>query len=80
MKSRTNQPDPETHAIEVKAKFGPRDKSLNHWVIETTPDTRAILLDKSLIYIGWSACTVKDHVRVVRCFKVKNSGICRVSA
>lgn len=55
--------------INPKFKIGPKDKLYNHWIVEVTPEIRKRMLDAGRVYIGWASCYVKDHVRVLRCFK-----------
>lgn len=60
--------------VEIRAKFGPRGKNYHHWVIEVDPGTRKSLLAREKVYLAWSACHVKDHVRVIRCYKCQKYG------
>ncbi|CAH1114798.1 unnamed protein product [Psylliodes chrysocephalus] len=60
--------------ITVKHKFGPRDKHCNHWIIEVIPEIRNKLLEKDRVYLGWSSCIVRDHIRILRCYKSQKFG------
>jgi len=43
--------------------------SVTRCVIEVPPNVRAKLFSTSRIYLGFSSCAVKDHVRVRHCYK-----------
>lgn len=43
-------------------------------VIEVPPEIRTEILNQGRIYIGWSACRVSDHLRVVQCFRCLSFG------
>lgn len=60
--------------IIVKHKFGPRDKHYNHWVIEVIPEIRNKLIEQERVYLGWSSCIVRDHIRILRCYKCQKFG------
>lgn len=38
-------------------------------VIEVTPELRKLFLQKGYLFIGWKKSYVKDHLRIVKCFK-----------
>ncbi|CAH0562807.1 unnamed protein product [Brassicogethes aeneus] len=58
----------------VKFKFGPRDSSTVHWIVQTTPRARKIILNNDQLYIGMSKCRVSDHIRVTRCHNCQQYG------
>lgn len=60
--------------FDVKFKFGPRGKHYSHWILEASPDVRKALLTQERVYIGWSSCIIKDHVRIIQCFKCQKFG------
>ncbi|CAG9825842.1 unnamed protein product [Phaedon cochleariae] len=67
---------PENDPDEVisKYKFGDRNSTTCTWVIECKPNIRNIILNRKKLYLGWSACPVRDHVRILRCFKCQGFG------
>ncbi|CAH0562749.1 unnamed protein product [Brassicogethes aeneus] len=58
----------------VKFKFGPRDSSTVHWIVQTTPKARKLILNNDHLYIGMSKCRVSDHIRVTRCHNCQQYG------
>lgn len=58
------------NSLIVKYKFGPKDKHYSHWVIETSPGIRTKPLEQDGIFVGWSSCVIKDHIRLIRCYSV----------
>ncbi|KMQ90605.1 rna-directed dna polymerase from mobile element jockey-like protein [Lasius niger] len=49
-------------------------RAFSSCVVEVPPDIRKRLLAKDRIFLGWSACTVGDHVRVLQCFRCLSFG------
>ncbi|CAG9822168.1 unnamed protein product [Phaedon cochleariae] len=67
---------PVDHQQEVKAhfKFGKRDAQYVTWIIECDHEMRTDILERGRLYLGWVACQVRDHVRIVRCYNCQNYG------
>ncbi|KAG5866451.1 hypothetical protein JTB14_015355 [Gonioctena quinquepunctata] len=61
---------------EVKAryKYGKRNGKDKVWVIETNAETRDRILRNGRVSIGWIRCGVRDHVRVIRCYRCQKYG------
>jgi hypothetical protein len=51
------------------AKFGPREHSLVGSVIVCPGAVRALLLEQGHVFLGWSACRVRDFIGATRCHK-----------
>lgn len=51
-----------------------RDYDNTSVVIETSARVRSALLDLDRVYIGYAACRIEDHVRVIQCFKCLRFG------
>ncbi|KAG5870351.1 hypothetical protein JTB14_016118 [Gonioctena quinquepunctata] len=64
----------EEDELELKFKFGARDRSFDHWVAEASPLVRKLLLERGRVYLDWNFCVVKDHVRISRCFECQKFG------
>lgn len=55
-------------------KYPARERTTTSFVIETSAEGRTELLRKSRIFIGFAACRVEDHVRVLQCYKCLQFG------
>lgn len=60
--------------IGVKYKYGPRDQATVNWVLEVSPRVRNLALNRGRVYIGWDSCPVRDHIRVIRCYRCQKYG------
>jgi len=59
--------------IQPKFKRGPRDKEIVHWVCEVRPEIFKKVIDRS-VYIGYSACRVKEFLDVSICYRCQKYG------
>ncbi|KMQ81939.1 putative 50 kda protein in type i retrotransposable element r1dm, partial [Lasius niger] len=44
-------------------------KSYSSCVVEKRPETRSRFISAERVFLGWSACKMADHVKVLQCFK-----------
>lgn len=71
-----NQNLPEASCEDIKPVFlyPAGEKKFRSCVIETKPECRHELLQRSRVHIDWSACRVFDHVVVKQCLKCQRFG------
>lgn len=55
-------------------KTGNRNKETVHWVLDTTPQARNLLMKRDRIFIDWYSCRIKDYIAVTRCYKCQGYG------
>lgn len=55
-------------------KFGKKQGSSCHWVIEMHPRARSSLVSAGKVRVGWKSCRLSDFIRVTRCFKCQRFG------
>lgn len=49
--------------------FGKRDSSSMNMIVTCHPESRKVLIDSGLCFLGWNACRVRDYLGATRCFK-----------
>ncbi|XP_022164208.1 uncharacterized protein LOC111029501 [Myzus persicae] len=59
--------------IQPKFKRGPKDKDIVHWVCEIRPEIFKKVINRS-VYIGYSACKVKEFLDVSICYRCQKYG------
>lgn len=59
--------NPEVKVVYVFPPF--TDSTVTKCVLEVPPDVRTKLLAVSRIYLGFSSCSFKDHVKVKQCYR-----------
>jgi hypothetical protein len=66
-----NVMDEATFLSETKrmSKFGPKGKPLIGSILACTGRVRQALLSQGYVYLGWSACRVRDYVGATRCYR-----------
>ncbi|XP_023240712.1 uncharacterized protein LOC111639152 [Centruroides sculpturatus] len=55
--------------VELKFKYGNRQKLTVNWVAEVSPRVRQVLLPKKKINLGWSRCGIEEYINVTQCYK-----------
>ena len=61
--------------IRIVYKFPAREnRAASGCVVEVSSDIRKKLLSRDRIFLGWSACTVGDYVKVLQCYKCLSFG------
>lgn len=56
--------------------IGKKNEHFTHWVVETQPELRNILIEKknSKFFIGCNSCRIKDYTNQTRCFNCLGFG------
>lgn len=49
--------------------FGRKDGSTMNMIVTCHPESRKVLIDSGLCFLGWNACRVRDYLGATRCFK-----------
>lgn len=60
--------------VKLCFKTGRRDLPVCNWVVEVTPEIRAVLMMEGRAYLDFAACKVVDYLAVSRCFKCQGYG------
>lgn len=60
--------------MKIVKKMAVRDRKVEHWVLECSPEVRDWLMSDARIYIDWSSCRVKDFLSVTRCYDCQGYG------
>ncbi|KMQ88827.1 putative 50 kda protein in type i retrotransposable element r1dm [Lasius niger] len=67
--------DGEEDNIRIIYRFPARaGRAVSSCVVEVSSNMRKKLLSRDRIFLGWSACTVGDHVKVLQCYKCLSFG------
>lgn len=65
----------EAKDIKVVYRYPARQgKPYSSCVVELRPETRKNFISAERVFLGWSACRVADHVRILQCFKCLGFG------
>lgn len=72
--SRRPEADAALRGMRIVKKMAVRDRKVEHWVLECTPEVRDWLTSEGRIYIDWSSCRVKDFLSVTRCYNCQGYG------
>lgn len=69
---------PEVDAVQrgfkIVKKMAVKDRKVEHWVVECTPEVRDWLTSEARIYVDWSSCRVKDFLSITRCYNCQGYG------
>lgn len=60
--------------FKIVKKMAVRDRKVERWVVECTPEVRDWLTSEGRIYVDWSLCRVKDFLSVTRCYNCQGYG------
>jgi hypothetical protein len=60
--------------VRFVGRAGSKSGSTCSYIIETSPQYRTQLLKNDLVFVGWSACRIRDHLRIPRCYKCQVLG------
>lgn len=60
--------------IKVVYWFPKKDARTSSVVIEVPPEVRRELMERGRVYVGWSACRISDHLRIVQCYRCLSFG------
>ena len=62
--------------FQPRFRMGRRTEESTNWVVEVSPNIRAIIRadDKQRIYVGWMSCKIQDFRGVSRCFNCQMYG------
>lgn len=72
--SRRPEADAALRGLKIVRKIAVRERKVEHWVLECTPEVRDWLTSEGRIYIDWSSCRVKDYLSVTRCYNCQGYG------
>ncbi|KAG8237989.1 hypothetical protein J437_LFUL017066 [Ladona fulva] len=53
---------------------GPKKGTITHWVVETSPEARKVLLQQGRYYFGYTSYRLKEYLVVTRCMKCMKYG------
>lgn len=67
-------PDISLNEIRLVGKTGPRNKDTCHVILECSAQSRQALINRGKLYLEWSACTIKDHISILQCYKCQEFG------